>query len=29
MDGVAATQDKNLNKVIARKWCFDDMMIWL
>jgi hypothetical protein len=29
MDGVAATQDKNLNKAIASKWCFEDMMIWL
>jgi len=29
MDGVAATQDKNLNKAIASKWCFEEMMIWL
>ena len=29
MDGVTATQDKNLNKAIASKWCFDDMMTWL
>ena len=29
MDGVAVTQDKNLNKAIASKWCFDELMIWL
>ena len=29
MDGVANTQDKNLNKAIVSKWCFDDMMMWL
>ena len=29
VDGVATTQDKNLNKVMASRWCFDEMMIWL
>jgi len=29
MDGVATTQDKNLNKAIASKWCFEEMVIWL
>ena len=29
MDGITTTQDKNLNKAIACKWCFEDMMIWL
>ena len=29
MDGVAATQDKNLNKAIASKWNFEAMSIWL
>ena len=29
MDGVATTQDKNLNKAIASKWCFDELMMWL
>ena len=29
MDGVSTTQDKNLNKAIASKWCFEEMMIWL
>ena len=29
MDGVATTQDKNLNKDIASKWNFEAMSIWL
>ena len=29
MDGVSTTQDKNLNKAIASKWCFDELIMWL
>ena len=29
MDRITTTQDKNLNKAIASKWCFDEMMFWL
>ena len=29
MDGITTTQDKNLNKAIGSKWCFEEMSIWL
>jgi len=29
MDGITVTQDKNLNKVIVSKWCFEELNLWL